>query len=161
METKICSKCGKELPATEEYFPVVINTYAGKKRFSFRTYCKKCRKEYETAWRLKNKNTLNAKRREYYKTPKGQEISLKNRKIKKEKDPNYHQRYSKTNKDKINAKALRHRKELYTCYVKQTIRRCNPEVSAEDIPLKAVEFKRQLILLNRIIKSEQNARIQD
>lgn len=40
MEFKICTRCGRELPATAEFF------YKGNAKFGLRSWCKKCYKEW-------------------------------------------------------------------------------------------------------------------
>lgn len=48
VETKVCSKCGEELPMTSEYFRVT-------NKFIFRCECRKCEKEYTSRYRLTHK----------------------------------------------------------------------------------------------------------
>lgn len=40
--TKVCTKCNKELPATEEFFEKVI-----KGKYGLRSYCKECKSKYQ------------------------------------------------------------------------------------------------------------------
>lgn len=65
METKICTKCGKELPATGEYFPKAKAVKCG-----LRGYCKVCaremNKESHARYYKENKDRVNAKNREHY-----------------------------------------------------------------------------------------------
>ena len=55
MEMKICSGCGKELPATTEYFAVHKRTKSG-----LRARCKECNRQY----RLENKERIKKYREE-------------------------------------------------------------------------------------------------
>jgi 5-methylcytosine-specific restriction endonuclease McrA len=61
MEAKICTVCGKELPATTEYF-----VKQSKGRFELTASCRQCRKEIAKKNREKNPNYM----KEYYKKNK-------------------------------------------------------------------------------------------
>lgn len=56
METKICTKCGRELPATEEYF-----YKKSAKKDGLKAYCKDCSKKYHKEWAKNHKD----ERKEY------------------------------------------------------------------------------------------------
>lgn len=73
-ETKICSICKNELPATTEYFP-----YSSKIKNTLRSACKKCtsikNKERHKVYYEKNKEKVNAKNMgNYYKNHPKEEI---------------------------------------------------------------------------------------
>lgn len=63
--TKICTKCNKELPATEEYFQKHI-----KGKYGLRSYCKECRskyqKKYNKTYNHINKEKIAESSRKYY-----------------------------------------------------------------------------------------------
>ena len=56
--TKVCTKCGKELPATLEYFYKVKD--------GLNTRCKSCIKKYKRKWYEKNEEKVLRKRKENY-----------------------------------------------------------------------------------------------
>lgn len=66
MEIKICTKCGKELPATTEYF---YNRKDG--RFNLHAWCIKCCKEYYKQQYEKKKDYVLKKRKKYLQSEKG------------------------------------------------------------------------------------------
>jgi len=57
METKICTKCEEEYPATKEFF------HRGKGEFGLHCWCKKCRKEWQ---QLEGKESHGKASKEYY-----------------------------------------------------------------------------------------------
>ena len=61
MNTKQCIKCGKEKPATEEYFSV-----GSKYKNGIRGECKICMAEYQAAYRLANRERIKALKRANY-----------------------------------------------------------------------------------------------
>lgn len=114
MQTKICKKCGEELPLTAEYFPTRKNSKDG-----FRNECKKCISEYKRQNRKENIEIITIKRKERYEKNKEVELNRnkkyrdlnkeilkqwfkkhyeENKKIISEK----HKLYKKRNKDRIN-----------------------------------------------------------
>ena len=69
IKTKVCSKCGKELPMTDEYF--------SKYRDRYRSECKECenrrhRKYYET-----HKDQMHERHKEYYETHKEEKTRIR------------------------------------------------------------------------------------
>lgn len=58
MTTKTCTKCGKEKPATEEYFSV-----GSKYKNGIRGECKLCMAEYQAAYRLANRERIKSIKR--------------------------------------------------------------------------------------------------
>jgi hypothetical protein len=72
METKICTKCGNEKPATEENFPKRVGTLGG-----FGSWCRCCFREHDNKYMV-----------DYYKTNKD-EVKLKVRKWKEENEERY------------------------------------------------------------------------
>ena len=92
MNTKICTKCGEELPATSEYF----NKHPQGK-FGFNSKCKACEKEYKKKYYQQNKD---GKIKDYL--TKNQE---KIRESKKE----YRKEYYKNNRDEL----LKQKKQYY------------------------------------------------
>lgn len=59
-ETKVCTKCGKEFPATSEYF-----RRNSKCKDGLGSQCKQCQKEYNKKYNIENKEKKNAHNREY------------------------------------------------------------------------------------------------
>lgn len=108
-DTKICTKCGRELPATEEFF------YKDKyQKNGLKSHCKICEKEYrdqnkerskqygkeyrkqhkeeKKQYYLKHKEKINEKRKEYYSN---------NKELINEKGKEYNKIYREINKQKI------------------------------------------------------------
>ena len=57
---KTCTKCGKTLPATTEYF------HKQKKgKYGFKSECKKCAAEYSKQWRKNHKDELSEYKKQY------------------------------------------------------------------------------------------------
>lgn len=86
-KTKICSKCGREMPATNEYF-----SKDKKGKYGLRADCKKCYSIYRKKHYDKNKKQIREKQNEYLKI-----YHLKN----KEKISEYKKGYYKENKERI------------------------------------------------------------
>ena len=59
-ETKVCTKCGKEFPATSEYF-----RRNSKCKDGLGSQCKQCQREYNKKYNAENKEKKNAHNREY------------------------------------------------------------------------------------------------
>jgi len=59
MKTKVCTKCGKELPATKEYFNANKN-----RKYGLSSYCKVCKKIYNKKHREENKEKIKKWREE-------------------------------------------------------------------------------------------------
>ena len=79
METKVCTKCGKELPATVEYF------YSQKgAKIGLTGQCKECIKEKSRRWSFENKE-------------KRKETRLENLEKRRERE----RKYAKDNKERI------------------------------------------------------------
>lgn len=78
MKTKICTKCGKKLPATLEYF-------RKKKRYKYGldSCCKECKREYEKEYYWKNREkTLKRNRKNRRENPLRTKKWDKNNKLK-------------------------------------------------------------------------------
>lgn len=65
--SRICSKCGRLLPFTAEYFHRTNSTKSG-----LRGTCKECAAEYMERWRVANRERKNALNRKYAQTHKEQ-----------------------------------------------------------------------------------------
>ena len=75
METKVCTKCGNELPATTEYF---YKNKLGK--FGLKSTCKQCSKAQKLVWDTHNKDKVKEyQRRKYYKYSEKYKIISSNR----------------------------------------------------------------------------------
>jgi len=96
---KMCTRCGKEFPATEEYF-----YKQGGKRKGLDPSCKKC-KEYNKQYREKNKEKISNQRKQY--REKNREKISNQRKQYREKNKEYFKcvriktRYNLTEKEYI------------------------------------------------------------
>ena len=87
MKFKTCTKCGKELPATNEYF---VRDKSGK--YGLRADCKNCNSIYRKKHYNKNKESIRKKQNEYLK-----QYHIEN----KDKISEYKKRYYKENKERI------------------------------------------------------------
>lgn len=114
MESKVCSQCGIEKPATAEYFH---RCYDG-----FHNQCKECKKawqkankerlkEYRNKYRVTNKESIANKMAEYYKNNKEHidKTSSKYREVNKEQVAAKAKAYNKKNKIHISEKAKDYR----------------------------------------------------
>ena len=61
MESKVCSKCGKEKPLTVEYFQLRNGSKDG-----FRNDCKVCKELYDKKRYNENQEKLKKQSRDYY-----------------------------------------------------------------------------------------------
>jgi hypothetical protein len=57
--SKICTKCKKELPATEEFF------FKGRGKCGFQAWCRTCRNEFRSLYGKANRDKLNAQHKEW------------------------------------------------------------------------------------------------
>ena len=69
IKTKVCSKCGKELPMTDEYFY--------KKGDKYRSECKECHNKYHKKYCEAHKDQIRESKRKYYETHKDKEYERK------------------------------------------------------------------------------------
>lgn len=69
METKICTKCGRELPLSAFY-------KAKNRKNEFYPRCKECRKQDSRQYRLEHKEQRKEYLKRYFKTPMGRAYSL-------------------------------------------------------------------------------------
>lgn len=108
IETQKCMRCGRELPATEEYFK-----YTNKKKVRFKSWCKECEKEYQKAYREQHREKHKEYMKNYYKENK--EELYEKEKIRRENNReeylNYHRNYYKENKEKLDLDAKKYREE--------------------------------------------------
>ena len=102
METKVCTKCGEEKPATTEHFAVGRRYLLG-----VRPRCKSCDKEC----RRENKEEIALKNKRYYENNK-EELAPKRKRYRennKEKKALYDRRYRENNKEELALKQRRYR----------------------------------------------------
>lgn len=105
MQTKICTKCGRELPATSEYFHKNKRTPDG---LYYR--CKKCKSEDDKEYRIRNKSKLRVKRKIQYwqnvehNRDQTRQWALLNKEKKKTSDRQYYEK----NKDRIKKYSRNH-----------------------------------------------------
>jgi len=60
-KSKTCTKCGKEYPATLEYFHKEVRCKSG-----LGSRCKSCTRKYARNWRKDNRESINEYKRKYY-----------------------------------------------------------------------------------------------
>lgn len=101
MNTKICTKCGKELPATNEYFHKMSSTKDGLK-----PRCKVCRNLYSQEYHKLNRERINEYNRDYRKD--NQEKIKKYREDNKAHIKELKKEYRANNNKKIRAKQKEH-----------------------------------------------------
>ena len=87
IKTKVCSKCGKELPMTDEYF--------FKRGNGYRLQCKSCVKKKQKEYYETHKDQKRERQKEYYETHKDQilERTKKYDEAHKEKKSQYNRAY--------------------------------------------------------------------
>ena len=102
MDTKKCSKCGQELPATNEYF------FSTKKnKDGFFGQCKLCVAEYQKQYRTNNKEYIAKCKKQYRAEHKGptdernKQYRAANKERLREHDRQYRKQYYVTNKERI------------------------------------------------------------
>ena len=119
METKKCSKCKREFPATTEYFCRSKTSKSG-----WGSQCKLCKREHY----LKNRETILEKQKKYMldNKEKKAEYYKEYRKRNKEKLKEYHKEYWKENSEKFKQKKKlnkEHIREVQRAYFRK-----NPEI---------------------------------
>lgn len=121
--TKHCSKCNRDLPATNEYFSRSKRTWDG-----LHSICKKCDSARSSAYQKANKERVNAKNRDWYGRNPGnnaerkrkdraanpdkfRERSRRYRESNLEKAKNAIRDWAKRNKDRVDANRKRYKAE--------------------------------------------------
>jgi len=89
-QTKTCSRCGRELPATTEYFT------KGNARFGLQSWCKECTAEHAREYYQANRENVLGRAREY-------------RQNNCEKIREYNQEYYQTNREELNKRQQEYR----------------------------------------------------
>lgn len=115
MQSKICTRCNRELPNTNEYFAKTKRGIGG-----LNSICKKCITDYNKEYYKKNREKLNRDAKEYY---------LKNKDAKIE----YRREYYQKNKDRVrekNKEWATNNPDKMNMYKKEWKRR-NPNVDSE------------------------------
>jgi hypothetical protein len=79
VKTKVCSKCGRELPLTREYFYCDRRTKDG-----FLARCKQCKDQADKEYRTRNHDKVCQRRRELYNPEKAKITSAKYRETHRE-----------------------------------------------------------------------------
>lgn len=99
MEHKTCTKCGRELPATTEYF---YKEKSGK--YGLNGRCKECKNKYFKKYGEINRDRILEEKKKWYydNKEKDNERNKQYREENREQILNYHKQYRKNNKDKIN-----------------------------------------------------------
>ena len=162
METKICTKCGQELPATNEYF------YKNSKlKLGLQNECKTCRNKEDKKYYLKNKEKIIKKQLKYYKEHKEQisEYRKKYHQEHKEQVAEYWKKYYEEYKEQISERMKNYyqnnkynliykqkkrtlytklRNTLHPSYIANNLR-----ISTKDLTPELLEQKRLTILIKR------------
>lgn len=108
METKICTRCERELPCNSEFF---YKSTANKNGLMY--HCKECHTEAVKRWRAENPEKVREHRQRYNKLHPGRakEWREANRDIIREYQREYQREYAKNNRDKVNEMSRRWYKE--------------------------------------------------
>jgi len=117
MKTKICTKCGKELPATKEFFPVKRTHSDG-----LHSWCRECGRkyarqyarenreaklEYGRQWRKENREAIIKYALQYAR--ENREAKLEYMRQYRKENPKYTRQYRQKNADKLNANTAKRR----------------------------------------------------
>ena len=96
--TKVCTICGREFPATEEYFCKHKNG-----KYGLYSQCKECKVEHDRQYRQEHKDKLNERSRQYYQEHKDKraEYNRQYRQEHKDKLNEYNRQYRQEHKDKL------------------------------------------------------------
>lgn len=96
MDTKICIKCGSELPATNDYF-----NKSSTNKYGLRTVCKSCDAEKSKRYYEKNKEKSLCRQKKYYEENRQKESDRKKKYYRKniEKESDRKKKYRKENAD--------------------------------------------------------------
>jgi len=135
LETKICRKCNKELPATKEYYSANCANKDG-----LRYECKTCMAEYQKAWRIKNKEHVEDYNRLYRK--EHPEIILEARARNSEKESERKKKYRAENKETVSQKKKQWQLENPE---KRRIARHNRRAKARQLPATLTEQQWQIV----------------
>jgi hypothetical protein len=147
METKICTKCGKELPATIEYFYKDTTVKSG-----LHASCKTCKSERSEKAYLKNKEKI-LKQQAKYKQEHKKQISEYGKKYHQEHKEQiaerlrkYYQnnKYKPINKQKKAIYAKKLMNTLHPAYIANKL-----HISVKDLTSELLEQKRLTILIKR------------
>ena len=103
METKVCTKCKQELPATREYFHAMKGG-----GFGLRPSCKECRKAPTKAYRQDHQKEIKAYKKTYCQVHK--------EKLKKESNI-YYQAHKKEIRTRVRNYYQSHREDIKTYYI--------------------------------------------
>lgn len=156
METKVCTKCGEEKPATAEFFYRRIDS-----KFGFRGECRICTNKYKLEYWERNRQKLIEKKRNYYRE-NSDSINLKNRiwrednpeKVKENKKK-WIERNPEKEKDRQNRLAKLWRENINDPYVKRLIS-SQTGLSYRKISPELIEAKIQTIKIKRLCRTSQN-----
>jgi hypothetical protein len=164
VKTKVCTKCGEELPATEEYFYKHIYGKGGinskckncLKKYSKKQYREKNKEEWREYWgkyRDENRDKINAIQKKYYQNKEEiREYQGKYREKNKEEIREYQGKYRDENRDKIREKDKNIIEKIGDQYVKRLIYD-STGLKSDQAPPELIELKREQIKLHRKIYS--------
>lgn len=157
METKICTKCNKEFPKTNEFF------YFKLKSLTFINKCFSCKKEYDNQRYILKKEEILKKSKEWRKNnpEKYKAIGRKNAKL-------FRQRYPEKNKEKLKEYYIKNREKLIEAakvYEKKRVENItdsyilNKIFKLKSVPSELIEANRKSIILKRKIKQYEQSQI--
>lgn len=132
--TKVCTVCGREFPATLEYFR---KNKAGK--YGLDTQCKECRAEKNRQWRKDNKDEIAEYNRQYYQEHKDKvtEYHRQYHQEHKDKIAEYYRQWRENNPDKVAEKSRRQNEKRRQARIDAIIAQKRAEYEAERAPLVA------------------------
>lgn len=149
VKTKICTKCGKELPATEEYFHVHKDC-----KYGLNSRCKNCHNKCSIEWAKKNSDRVNksARIRRSQNPNKNKEYLRSWRDKNPGKAVGYVRKWKDKNPDKERERDKKCRMLISDRYVKGALVK-DFKISRKNIPPELIELKREQIKLHRKIYS--------
>ena len=159
MKVKICTKCGKELPATIEYFSKMK-----KGKYGLRADCKKCNSVYRKKHYDKNKKQIREKQNKYFRLyyAKNKEQICEDKKEyykeNRERILDYSRQYHEENRDSIieYQKEYRAKNKLRIRTLKKEYKKRNKEL----VKMEKQRRKHKLRGLPRTLTVQQWANIQ-
>lgn len=137
--TKCCTRCGKEYPATLEYF-----TSRAKGRFGLASECKDCEHIRQAAYRAVSKDKKRERNQRYYAENKAREKKRIKRYYEQNKDK-FHQRYIATRDRKLEKQKQWARANSENIRIRAMRRRSRVKSADGDVTTEEVmmQYKRQ------------------
>ena len=143
MKTKVCTKCGEELPLNKDYFPIRAESKDG-----FRNECKACKSKYIKHYYSQNKAGIVKKNCEYRKAKWGTFLETRkkhseiNKDILAEKRKLYYQKNKLVISVKKKVYALKNKEkftEYYLKWARGNVTKCKIKRHKREANLKSLE----------------------